>query len=205
MKGPEQLPYRRKNMWNSDPQTGSSVCWAGQCRLASKHSLFLNHQIGITMGTQNHRMSGESNPLLKQITQDLVQEGSEYLQRRLYNLSGQPVPGLCHPQHKEGFPYIQMKLPVFQVVPVAPYPVAGNHRIESSPILLTPACKVCTMYVEWAVILLEARKPGFINFSAFLNGKSLFLSLFPLFFFWKTVTSSSSKICFLSIPNSGLY
>jgi len=35
---------------------------------------------------------------LQQAAQDLVQAGFEYLQRtRLHDLSGQPVPGLCHP------------------------------------------------------------------------------------------------------------
>ena len=65
--------------------------------------------------SQNHRMVGvgrdlcgssSPNPLpkqgcLQQAAQDLVQAGLLYLQRRrLHNLPGQPVPGLCHP-HSE--------------------------------------------------------------------------------------------------------
>jgi len=50
--------------------------------------------------------------------QDLVQAGLEYLQRRrIYNLSGQPDPVLCHPQSAEVLPHVQLELPVLQVVP----------------------------------------------------------------------------------------
>jgi len=65
---------------------------------------------------------------LEQFAQELVQEGLEYLQRRrLHNLSGQPVPGLCHPQREEVLPHVQMELPMLQFVPIAPCPVAGHH------------------------------------------------------------------------------
>jgi len=44
---------------------------------------------------------------LKQVAQDCVQVGFEYLQRRrLYNPSGQPVPVLRHPQNKEVLPHV---------------------------------------------------------------------------------------------------
>jgi len=44
---------------------------------------------------------------LQQAVEDLVQEGLEYLQRRrLYNLPGQPVPVLRHPQSEEILPQI---------------------------------------------------------------------------------------------------
>ena len=91
--------------------------------------------------SQNHRMewvgrdlwrSSSPNSLLEQdhleqVAQDGIQAGFEYLQRRrLHNLSGQPVPVLGHPQSKV-FPHIQMELPVFQFVPIAPCPVTG-HR-----------------------------------------------------------------------------
>jgi len=85
--------------------------------------------------SQNHRMVGVGRasgptPLpkevhLQQAAQDLLQVSLEYLQRRrLHNLSGQPVPVLCHPQREEVLPLVQMEL---QFVPIAPCPVAGHH------------------------------------------------------------------------------
>jgi len=48
---------------------------------------------------------------LEQAAQDLVQAGLEYLQRRrIHNLSGQPVPVLCHPQREEVLPHGQLEL-----------------------------------------------------------------------------------------------
>jgi len=38
---------------------------------------------------------------LQQAAQDRIQVGLEYLQRRLHSLTGQPGPGLCHPQREE--------------------------------------------------------------------------------------------------------
>jgi len=65
---------------------------------------------------------------LQQAAQDLVQASFEYLQRRrLHNLSGQPVPVLCHPQSEEVLPHVQLEFPVLQCVPIAPCPVAGHH------------------------------------------------------------------------------
>lgn len=60
------------------------------------------------------RISGVplAQPLLKQVhakqvVQDGVQTGFEYLQgRRLHSFCGQPVPGLCHPLSKRIFPRI---------------------------------------------------------------------------------------------------
>ena len=57
-------------------------------------------------------LCGSSGPIplpkqghLQEVAQDLVQAGLEYLQRRrLHNLPGQPVPGLCHPQSEEVLP-----------------------------------------------------------------------------------------------------
>ena len=94
----------------------------------------------IRQNSQNHRMVGfrrdlwgSSSPTplpkkghLEHFAQELVQEGLEYLQRRLHNLSGQPIPGLCQPQ-REVLPHVQMELPMLQFVPVAPCPVAGHH------------------------------------------------------------------------------
>lgn len=53
------------------------------------------------------------------------------------NLSGQPVPALCHPCCKEVSLHVQVELSVLQFVPVVSYPVTGHNRKESSPILLT--------------------------------------------------------------------
>jgi len=65
---------------------------------------------------------------LQQAAQDLVQVGLEYLQRRrLYNLPGQPVSGLHHPQREEVLPHVQTELPMLQFVPIAPCPVAGHY------------------------------------------------------------------------------
>ena len=97
---------------------------------------------------QNHRILGvgrdlcwstSPTPLLKQghpeqAAQDLVQVGLEYIQRRrLHNLPGKPVAGLCHPQREEVLPHVQMELPLLQFVPIAPCPVAGHHWKESGP------------------------------------------------------------------------
>uniref|UniRef100_A0A8C3JXS8 Uncharacterized protein n=1 Tax=Calidris pygmaea TaxID=425635 RepID=A0A8C3JXS8_9CHAR len=44
---------------------------------------------------------------LKQVAQECVKVGFECLQRRrLQHLSGQPVPGLCHPQSEEVPPHV---------------------------------------------------------------------------------------------------
>ena len=78
---------------------------------------------------------GSSSPIplpkqghLEEAAQDHVQAGFEYLQRRIHNPSGQPVPGFCHPQSEEVLPHVQMELPVLpKFVPIAPCPVAGHH------------------------------------------------------------------------------
>jgi len=105
-------------------------------------NLFLGTENEEESDSQNHRMlgvgrdlCGSSSPTvlpkkghLQQATQDLVQAGLEYLQRRrLHNLLGQPVPGLCHPQREEVLPHVQTELPVLQFVPIAPCPVTGHH------------------------------------------------------------------------------
>ena len=65
---------------------------------------------------------------LEQAAQDLVQAGLEYLQRRrLHKPSGQPVPGLRHPQREEVLPHVQTELPMLQFVPIVPCPVAEHH------------------------------------------------------------------------------
>jgi len=107
--------------------------------------------------SQNHRMlgvgrdhCGSSSPiplpkqgLLQQATENLVQAGLEYLQRRrFHHLPEQPVPGLRHPQREEVLPHVQMELPILQFMPIAPCPVAGHHWKESGPILLTPTLQI---------------------------------------------------------------
>ena len=89
--------------------------------------------------SENHRMLGRdlcgSSPIplsqqghLQQAAQELVQVCFEYLQRRrLYKTSGHPIPVLCHPHSKEVPPHVQTELPMLQFVPVATYPVAGDH------------------------------------------------------------------------------
>jgi len=56
--------------------------------------------------------------------------------------SGQPGPGLCHPQREEVLPRVQLELPLPQFVPVAPCPVAGHHCKEPGPVLLTPPLQI---------------------------------------------------------------
>ena len=80
---------------------------------------------------------------LQQAAQELVQVGLEYLQRRrLYNLPGEPVPVLRHPQREEVLPHVQLDLPKLQFVPIAPCPVTGHHWKELGPILLTPTFQI---------------------------------------------------------------
>ena len=75
--------------------------------------------------------------------------GFEHLQsRRLHSFLAQPVLGLHHLHSKEVFPHIQMELPVFQSVNVAPCPVSGHCWEESVPILLMPALKVF-VWIDW--------------------------------------------------------
>ena len=109
------------------------------------------------MHSRNHRMAGfgrdlyespSPSPLPKQghpeqAAQHRVQAGLKYLQRRrLHSPSGQPVPGLRHPQREEVLPHVQLELPLLQFVPIAPCPVAGHHWEESGPILLTPTLQI---------------------------------------------------------------
>ena len=68
----------------------------------------------------------------------------EYLQqRRLYNISWQPVPVLSHP-HSKVISHIQRELLMFQLVPVAFCPFAGHHWEESGPFILVPSFQTLT-------------------------------------------------------------
>lgn len=55
---------------------------------------------------------------LEQIAQVCTQAGFQYLQRRLQNLSWQPVPVLCHSHSKQVFAHIQMELPNLCLLPL---------------------------------------------------------------------------------------
>ena len=69
--------------------------------------------------------------------------GLEYLQRRrLPSPSGQPGPGLRHPQREEVLPRVQLELPLPQFVPVAPCPVTGHRCREfgAPQSCWSPAC-----------------------------------------------------------------
>lgn len=100
------------------------------CYLCLLHASCLHTQktaeFGKALGIQLAQplLKGEGSP--EQGTLDHVQEAFEDLQRRrIYILSWQPSADLCHP-HSKDFSYIQ-ELLVFQFVPVASYPVTGNH------------------------------------------------------------------------------
>ena len=81
---------------------------------------------GTSVGHPAQPLPRQGHP--EQAAQDCVQAGLEYLQRRrLHNLPGQPVSGLRHPQREEVLPRVQLELPLLQIVPVAPCPVAGHH------------------------------------------------------------------------------
>ena len=51
-------------------------------------------------------------------------------------------PRALSPLSKEVFPHIQVEVPVWQFVPVAPCPVTGHHRKEPGPVLLALVLKV---------------------------------------------------------------
>ena len=67
----------------------------------------------------------------------------EYLhRRRLRNLSGQPVPVLCHPHSKEVISHVQMELSLLQFGPTASFPVSRHLCKQPGPILLIPSLKI---------------------------------------------------------------
>lgn len=81
----------------------------------SSGTAFQNH-IMLSVGTDFWRPTGPTSSLkqihLEQVAQEHVEVSSDYLQRRkLYSLARQPVPVLSHPQWKEVFPHVQLKLP----------------------------------------------------------------------------------------------
>jgi len=70
------------------------------------------------------RRSSSPNPLpkqghLKQVAEDLIQVGFEYLQRRrIHNPFGQPVAMLCHPQRKKFFLMFRWNFLCFSLCPL---------------------------------------------------------------------------------------
>jgi len=65
---------------------------------------------------------------LQQVAHVGVQMGLECLHsRRLHNLSGQPVPGLHHPYHKEVLPHVSTEFPVFKFYSITPCPITAHH------------------------------------------------------------------------------
>jgi len=86
--------------------------------------------------SQNHRVgrdlwrsfSADKVGSLELLTQDSIQVGFEYLQRKILDtLSGQLILVVCHPQNKEVLSHVQMEFPVFQFVLFAPCPVTAHH------------------------------------------------------------------------------
>jgi len=120
----------------------SLVHWSYESLCFGAGSLERRGRTWVVFGQPNaesHRMfgvgralCGSSGPTLlpkqghpEQAAQGLVQAGLEYLQRRrLHSPSGQPGPGLRHPQREEVLPRVQLELPVLQFVSIAPCPVA---------------------------------------------------------------------------------
>ena len=65
---------------------------------------------------------------LDQVAQVGVQVGLECLQRRrLHNLSGQPIPVLCHPYCEEVLTHICAELPMVQFVAISPCPITMRY------------------------------------------------------------------------------
>ena len=140
-------------------------CWTRVYRFMDKHKVGVPSVVTVASGGMAHSFTESQNPSTvgvgrvlcgsssptplpkqghpEQAAQHRGQAVLEYFQRRrIHNLSGQPVAGLCHPQREEVLPHVQMELPVLQFVPIAPCPVAGHHWKELGPILLTPTVQI---------------------------------------------------------------
>lgn len=95
-----------------------------------------------------HRLRGTSAHHLEQlpakagslgwVTQESIQLGFDYLQRRRLHLSVQLISAFCHPQSK-ALSCVQVDFPVLQLKPIAPHPATGHQWKEHGPIHLIPA------------------------------------------------------------------
>lgn len=84
---------------------------------------------------QPHAKAGS----LEQVTQESVQVGSEYLQRRkLHSPSRQPAPVLCHSSREDDLSHVQVEPPVFLFVPTATGSVAEHHQKQPGSTHLPP-------------------------------------------------------------------
>ena len=69
--------------------------------------------MGLEGTSRDHRVQLPAKAgFLQEVTQVGVQMGSEYLQRRLHSLFGQPVPVLCHPHSKKDLLHICAEHPM---------------------------------------------------------------------------------------------
>ena len=75
---------------------------------------------------------------LQQVAQVGIQTCLEYLQKRLHNLPGQPVPVLHHPHHEEVLSHICADLPVLQFMAISPCPVPTECFKEVGQVPLSP-------------------------------------------------------------------
>lgn len=107
--------------------------------------LFAFHQRISEVGRNLWRSSTPTPPAkedsLQHVAQESLQMGFEYLQRRrFHNLSGQPVPVLCHPHSNKVLLHICRDLPMFQLVPNCP--IAQHHWEVPGPLHLTPTLQI---------------------------------------------------------------
>ena len=94
-----------------------------------------DRMVEVRMNSENHLVQPLAKAgSLQQVEVESIPVGLEYLQRRLYNLSGQPVPVPCHPHREKVLSHIQMELSVFQFAPLAPCPVAWPDTPDICPL-----------------------------------------------------------------------
>ena len=153
--------------------------------------------------SQNHRMvevvrdlwrPSSPTTLLKQIHGEQHCTGCHPGRFWLSLRAGESTATLRHPQSTEIFLHVQMELPMFQLVPVAPFPVAGHHWKESDPILLTPILKmiiiICKIPCQSSLLQAEwAQLPGPFLIREMLQSLLIFVTLH-----WTLSSSSSSSL-----------
>ena len=106
--------------------------------------------------------------------------GLEYLQRRLHNFSGQPVPVLCHP-HSKVLPHVCMVLPAFPYLPVVPCSVAAHHWKELGLIHLNLTLQIFINNDEISSVFSSPgwRVPGTPSLSSYRRCSRIWSSLWP--------------------------